>query len=182
MTLIENYVDQKRKSNPFGFTEDFRYKNTTDIALADDKAGVADPTIIRTPYWNNLLMFSPVVVVGVIVTYQTIPKHTWLWPLLFTIFITVVLLITTIRSKQNPEITLTADHQKLVIKNSTYLWAEIMNTYIMTQYDAKKNNKWLVIQKSDGSFNDVSIQFVGISDRKLAAIVEYYKKSNTSNP
>lgn len=182
MTAIENYIDDKRKnSNPFGFLEDFRYKNTKDIASPNDEAAVTEPTIIQPPYWNSLLMFSPFVVLGGVVTYLKLPTHDWLLPLCITVIVAVVLIIITIRNKQNPEITLTADKQKLVIKSSTYLWSDILNTYIMTKYGAKSNNKWLLLENPDGVISEVSIDFIGISNRKLSAIMEYYKKNNTNN-
>src|ERR1700744_3455404 len=175
MTSIESYIDDKKHSNLFGSVEDYRYKNTKDIVSAKYKSTISGLTVIKTPYWKYPLMFSPVVLISGIITYQKIPTHTWLVPLLITLTVAAVLLIIAIRSKQNPEITLTADKQKLVIKNGSYLWADMNNTYIMTEHGAKKNYKSLLIERRDGFINEVTIDNIGIKDSELAAIIDYYK-------
>jgi len=63
----------------------------------------------------------------------------------------------------------------MTIRGIFNAWGAILETAIMRQPKARGVDRFLVIFKRDGSVEKLDLFLFGISDRKLAAVVEYYK-------
>jgi hypothetical protein len=63
----------------------------------------------------------------------------------------------------------------MTIRGIFIAWGEILETAIMRQPKARGVDRFLVIFKRDGSVEKLNLFLFWISDRKLAAVVEYYK-------
>jgi hypothetical protein len=71
--------------------------------------------------------------------------------------------------------TLRINASKLSIRDSSIVWDEVVDTAIMRQSRARGVDRYLVIFKRDGSIEKLDLFLFGISDRRLAAVVESYK-------
>jgi hypothetical protein len=176
MTAIENYINELKTAGPLSFIETYRYKNTKDIALPKYMASIQEPTIIIVPYWRNLLLFSPAVLAGAICTYALLSTNKWELSLLLTLAGAGTLIYLTIRDKKTPKIPVVADHDTLKFKNYTFLWKNIANSYILYNDASKKVYKSLVLEDIHGEINKIPFDDDEIQDKKLASIIEYYKR------
>ncbi len=174
MTPIENYISEL-KTAPFGFLETYRYKDTKDMILPKYMAKIREPTVIIVPYWRNLLVFSPAVIVGGCITYATLSSNQWEMPLLLTTVAAAMLIYLTIRDKKNPKIPVIANRETLEFKNYTFLWGNIINSYILVNVGNKRNYKSLLIEDQYGIIKKFPFDDDEIRDTKLASIIEYYK-------
>ena len=174
MTPIENYISEL-KAAPLGFLETYRYKNTKDMVLPKYMDKIQEPTVITVPYWRNLLVFSPSVIVGGCITYVTLSSNQWELPLLLTTVAAVTLIYLTIRDKKNPKVPVIANNEMLKFKTYTFLWDNIINSYILVNDGAKKKFKSLLIENQQGIIEKFPFDDDEIRDTKLASIIEYYK-------
>jgi len=67
------------------------------------------------------------------------------------------------------------DASGLTIQGIFTAWGEIVETAIMRQPRPRGVARFLVIFTRDGTVQKLNLFLFGISDRKLAAVVEYYK-------
>jgi len=54
-------------------------------------------------------------------------------------------------------------------------WKDVSETFIMNKKEGRFNNSYLVIIKKDSAIEKLNLFKFGISDRKLASLVEAYK-------
>ena len=71
--------------------------------------------------------------------------------------------------------TIRIDASGLTIQGIFTAWGEIAETAIMRQSQPRGVDRFLVIFKRDGSVGKSDLFLFGISDRKLASAVEFYK-------
>ncbi len=138
-------------------------------------AKIPEPTVIIVPYWMNLLAFSPAVITGGVVTYATLSTKQWPLYLLVTIAAAAYLIYITIRDKKNPKIPLIANRETLEFKTYTFLWENVINSYILVNVGAKRKYKSLLIENQYGIIEKFPFDDDEIRDTKLATIIEYYK-------
>lgn len=67
------------------------------------------------------------------------------------------------------------DASGLTIQGNLTPWAEIVQTAIMRQEKSRGSDRFLVIFTCNGLVVKSNLNFFSISDRKLAATIEFYK-------
>ena len=81
---------------------------------------------------------------------------------------------------------MTVSASGIAIDETQYPWATIGETCIMSRQEGKTTNSYLIIFTKDGSVWKYDLFLFAISNRGLAAIVEYYKgvsgSDQTSHP
>jgi len=91
----------------------------------------------------------------------------------FSLFVSVSFLLVNFRSEYNYTIRVSATG--MTIRDSFIAWGDILETAIMRQDRPRSVDRFLVIFTRDGTVQKLNLYLFGISDRKLAATVEYYK-------
>ncbi|OQP59577.1 hypothetical protein A3860_36925 [Niastella vici] len=94
--------------------------------------------------------------------------------LLVSLIIYLLLYFTFFKKRYNYRITV--DGEGITFDKNKFYWAEIAETGIMNRQEGKRTNSYLLIFHKDTTVNKYDLFNFGISDRKLAAIIEYYKK------
>lgn len=61
------------------------------------------------------------------------------------------------------------------IENTTYLWADIIETYIMHRKEGKVIKYYLVLNTRAGGFKKYSLSKYSFSPNRLSAFIEYFK-------
>ena len=174
MTPIENFINDKR-SAPLSFLNPISVKETKDWVSLSYLKRITEPTIIVEPYWNNLLLFTPLFIGGIVYTFYTYSKSVWnILPLVIALVLGAILIRMAIRDKKSPKIIAFADKEILTIKNRTYKWKDVVNAYIMTEH-SKKLYISLLLEAKIGEIDEIPLNQLGISRKKMATIVEYYR-------
>jgi hypothetical protein len=91
----------------------------------------------------------------------------------FLLFASVSFLLVVFMKRYNYR--LQFDASGLTIQGIFISWGEIVETAIMRQPQPRGVARFLVIFTQDGTVRKLDLFLFGISDRKLAAVVEYYK-------
>ena len=71
---------------------------------------------------------------------------------------------------------LTIDKEGISVDDRIIRWADIADTFIMNRQKGKATNYFLIILKKNETFEELDLFRMGVSHRKLASIVEYYKQ------
>jgi len=91
----------------------------------------------------------------------------------FLLFASVSFLLVVFVKRYNYRVRI--DASGLTIQGIFTAWGEIVETAIMRQPRPRGVARFLVIFTRDGTVQKLNLFLFGISDRKLAAVVEYYK-------
>ena len=176
MSLIENYINNYKESNPLKMFNNISYRSTVDMVSAADVDSIKEPTVITVSSWKNVFLFTPVFLLVAFYTYRSISKSVInVLPLIIALIIAIILIRQAIFKKNGSDIELFADKDKLVIKKQTFQWENIVSTYIMTDNAGRTPDNFLLLELKDGDIIKISISQVGVNRKQLAAIVEHFK-------
>lgn len=103
-------------------------------------------------------------------------------PTLGILFLSLIIYLLIWHSFFNPKyiyrIVLNKDYIR--IRDKKFYWQEIAETCIMTRQERRTGNSYLVILKKDSTVEKFDLFKFAITNKKLASIIESYKKKNTS--
>jgi hypothetical protein len=68
------------------------------------------------------------------------------------------------------------NHEFLEAQDRKYNWKDVSETCILSKMAGRNSNSYLIIIMKDGSFKKLNLLKFRISDKRLAGIVEFYKK------
>jgi hypothetical protein len=91
----------------------------------------------------------------------------------FLLFVSVSFLLVNFVKSYN--YTIRIDASGMTIRGIFIAWPEIVETAIMRQQKPRSVDRFLLIFTRDGAVQKLNLFLFGISDRKLASAVEYYK-------
>jgi hypothetical protein len=72
--------------------------------------------------------------------------------------------------------TISLNKEGIAFKQQKILWTDIDGTYIMNRQKGRFTNYFLVILKKEGAIQKLDLFKMGTYDKKLAGIIEYYKR------
>ena len=71
--------------------------------------------------------------------------------------------------------------QGISMNGRSLQWSAIVNTFIMSRLEGKRTNHYLLILTTDGNVEKINMYNLIISHRKLAGLIEYYKRKAITN-
>jgi hypothetical protein len=102
-----------------------------------------------------------------------IPLAVYLIFIPFLLFMSVSFLLVPFLKRYNYRIRI--DGSEITLREDSISWSEIIETAVMRQPAPRGDRRYLVIFKRDGTELKSDLFLFGISDRKLASVIEHYK-------
>ena len=158
-----------------------KVRATKTIAASLTNLKLDNEKIIRPSIWDRfisiiILFFLSIIWIGVLkmlLDYK-FPFAVFLFGfLLVTFLISIVLRNSFFIKKYNYNIIV--NKEGIAIDSHRIYWTDIADTFIMNRQEGRRTNYYLIIAKKDNSIEKLDLFNIGITDRKLSTIIEYYK-------
>ena len=184
MTLIDDFI--KTEESKMSWLDKLvrnypKVRPTKSITYSLTGFKLDKEKIIRPSIWNRfiatiVLFFLSMVWFGLFTSLldYKFPFVPFLFAFLFVTFIIFLLLRNSFFNKKyNYKLTISKD--AIAIDKHKIFWIDIDDTYIMNRQEGRRTNYYLIISKKDKTIQKLDLFNIGITDRKLATIIEYYK-------
>jgi hypothetical protein len=158
-----------------------KIRPTKSIACSLTNFKLENEKIIRPSNWERfisiiILFFLGIVWLGLVkmlLDYK-FPFGVFLFGFLLVTFMIFMLIRNSFFNKRY-NYNITINKEAIAVDRQKIYWTEIADTYIMNRQEGRSTNYYLIISKKDKTIEKLDLLNIGISDRKLSTIIEYYK-------
>lgn len=157
------------------------FRPTKSIAYSLKNLKLDDEKIIKPSISNRfiatiILCFLSIVWIGLfkILWGFKFPFAILLFSFLFVTLIIFLLLRNSFFYKKY-NYNLTINKEAIAIDKRKIYWIDIADTFIMNKQEGRRTNYYLIISKKDKTIEKIDLFNIGVTDRKLSTIIEYYK-------
>ena len=183
MGLIEEFTESEKQKLNWLQKLSASYPDVTETRLLAREYATPEikpDRIMRPSLFRRSLYFLVFLVTffSLLLLLSTLKGHRDAWWVYlvfgpFLLFVSVSYLLVNFVKSYN--YTIRIDGSGMTIRGIFIAWREIVETAIMRQPQPRTVDRFLVIFTRDGSVRKSNLFLFGISDRKLASAVEYYK-------
>jgi hypothetical protein len=158
-----------------------KVRPTSFIADATQELQLGNEEVIRPSVWNRIILTLFFFFAGIfwITLLSAVLQYRspFLGDLIAFLFITVIILLHLRKSffSKRYNYTITVDHLGISIDNKQIFWSDVAETCIMSRHEGRRTNYYLLIFKKDATLQKCDLYQFGLSDIKLATIIEYYR-------
>jgi hypothetical protein len=185
MGRIEEYIEKEKKKTNWLQKLSANYPVVTDTILLAQGYALPENThekLIRPSLLRRLIylfaflvVFSGWLILVIPMRGKDVPLGVDIIFIPFNLIMSISFLLMLFLKKFNYRIQI--NRSGITLREDFIPWEDIVETAIMRKPEARGDHRYLVIFKRDGTDLKSDLYMFGISDRKLAATIEYFKNN-----
>ncbi len=184
MVNIEDYIKAEKEKMTWldKINRNYPKVENTGLLVGSMQKEIPDSTVIKPSLWDKLISVVLLFFMGVLWLALLSMLLNYRFPfaviLIGFLFLTFLIFLVIRNSFFNPKYiyTISIDKDGISVDDRKLFWSDIEDTFIMSRQEGKRTNYYLLIFKHDKTVDKHDLFRMGISDRKLATLIEYYKR------